>query len=425
MKLAIPSDWKEKLIIKYHEANRFVWFVAEHFIKDDCTYRASALAFTSLLAVVPLMSVGLALLSAFPVFQNLAVPLQNFIFENFVPTTGKIIQDYLLQFSAQVSKLSIWGVVILMVTALLVMVTIEKAMNRIWKTHSSRKGVAAFLLYWAILSLAPIFLGLSLAASSYLLSIPFIKGHSAPLFFLNSIPFFLSLIGFTFLYVVVPNCPVKITHGLWGGLFAAVLFESAKQAFAYYLAQYNTYQLLYGAFATIPIFFVWVYWVWVITLLGAEISYAFSVHYKRRPGIPIEGFSHALLWLYQLWQAQQLGKGLSREALISASTQPFAVNVDDMINELIKIGLVHNTAQDELMLSRDLNQITLYWLSQQLPFRLPTHDELKREKTPHANHWRGVLDKTDLELQKTLDINLHQLFSQNFEAHPQANSAEH
>ncbi|KTD07237.1 YihY family inner membrane protein [Legionella jamestowniensis] len=406
------KDWKTVAYTKFHEAKRFVLFVVEHFINDDCTYRASALAFTSLLAVVPLMSVGLALLSSFPVFQNLSGPVQDFIFENFVPTTGKIIQDYLQQFSAQVSKLSIWGVAFLFVTALLVMVTIEKAMNKIWKTHTSRRGVAAFLLYWAILSLGPVLLGLSLAASSYVLSMPIVQTHQAPPFILNSVPFFLSLIGFTFLYVVVPNCPVKLVHGLWGGVVAAILFESAKQAFAYYLSQYDTYQLLYGAFATVPIFFVWVYWVWVITLLGAEISYALSVHYKRRPGIPIDGFSHALLWLHQLWLAQKKGEGLSREALIYSSSQPFAVNVDDMINELMNAGLIHNTITDELMLSRNLSQVSLYWLTQHLPYPLPTHDELEREASPQSIPWRQVLSKTDIELQKTLSVSLAELFSQ-------------
>ncbi|KTD22136.1 ribonuclease BN [Legionella lansingensis] len=405
-------DWKHKLTTKFYEAKRFILFVVEHFIKDDCTYRASALAFTSLLAVVPLMSVSLTLLSSFPVFEKLSQPVQDFIFQNFVPATGKVIQNYLKQFSTQVSKLSIWGVAILFLTALLVMVTIEKAMNRIWKVHTPRKGVVAFLLYWAILSLGPVFLGLSLAASSYVLSLLFTQEYRAPLVLLNSIPFFLSLVGFTFLYVVVPNCPVKIIHGLWGGLVAAILFESAKQAFAYYLAQFDTYELLYGAFATIPIFFVWVYWVWVITLLGAEISYALSVHYKRRPGIPIDGFSHALLWLHQLWLAQQSGRGLTREALISASSLPFAINVDNMIHELISSGLVHNTDTGELMLSRDLNQVTLYWLTQHLPYRLPTRVELEREDLPHTIYWREVLDKTDLELQKALAIDLNQLFSQ-------------
>lgn len=150
----------------------------------------------------------------------------------------------------------------------------------------------------------------------------------------------------------------------------------------------------------------------MITLLGAEISYALSVHYKRRPGIPIDGFSHALLWLHQLWLAQKKGEGLSREALIYSSSQPFAVNVDDMINELMNAGLIHNTITDELMLSRNLSQVSLYWLTQHLPYPLPTHDELEREASPQSIPWRQVLSKTDIELQKTLSVSLAELFSQ-------------
>lgn len=401
---------------KFLESKRFIFFVIHHFIQDDCTYRASALAFTSLLAVVPLMTVCFAILSSFPVFQNLAGPVQDFIFQNFVPTTGKIIQDYLQQFASQVTKLSVIGVVFLFVTAILVMVTIEKAMNHIWRANSSRKGVTAFLLYWAILSLSPVLLGLSLAASSYLLTMPFIKDYQTPLFFSHAIPFFLSLTGFTFLYVVVPNCRVKIIHGLWGALFASFLFESAKQSFAYYLSRYNTYELLYGAFAIVPIFFVWVYWVWIITLLGAEISYACSVHYQRRTGAPLDGFLQALVWLKKLWLAQQSGHGLGREDLICASSQPYSVNVDDMINELIRLNLVHRTNnEDEYMLSRDLTQISLYWLNQHIIYKLPNHKELSKVQINSNGFLRNILDKTDAELQNILSVTLDELFEQESE----------
>ena len=134
--------------------------------------------------------------------------------------------------------------------------------------------------------------------------------HDTPVF-LSYLPFLLSFAGFTFLYVVVPNCPVRLLYGLYGGVIAALLFESAKLAFAYFVTHYNTYQLLYGAFATVPILFIWIYWVWFITLLGAEISYAFSVHHQRRPGLPLDGFSHVLLCLYQLSLAQLEGKELT------------------------------------------------------------------------------------------------------------------
>jgi membrane protein len=404
-------NWKARLTYHFYACDRFVRFVIQHFIKDDCAYIASALAFTTILAVVPLMSVGLSVFSTFPIFQNLADPVQNFIFDNFVPASGKIVQTHLQQFASQVSKLSVWGVAFLIITALLVMFTIERAMNKIWRVSSSRHGVPAFLIYWAIISLAPVILGLSLAASSYLISMPMLVAHQPPSILLHSSPAFLSLIGFTFLYVVVPNCPVKIHHAFWGALVATILFESAKQAFAYYLIRYNTYELLYGAFATVPIFFIWVYWVWIITLLGAEVSYAFSVHHQRRDGKSLDGFSHALLWLHQLWLAQQTGKGLTFNELVDASKQPFAVDVDEMINSLIYNELIHATADGHYMLSRDLGQITLYDLTQLLPYRLPTHMELNYAKSSLAQQWELAFRKNDEDLQKSLNINLEQLFN--------------
>ncbi|KTC73774.1 ribonuclease BN [Legionella birminghamensis] len=409
-------DWKIQLKRQYETCKRFIYFVVNNFFEDDCTYRASALAFTSLLAIVPLMTVGLSILSSFPVFQGLIEPLQNFIFANFVPATGAVIQTYIQQFTAQVSKLPVWGVIFLIVTALLVMVTIERAMNKIWRVNCARHGVSAFLLYWTILSLAPVLLGLSLAASSYLFSLPLLKTPLTPSFLLNYLPFFLSLIGFTFLYVVVPNRPVQLRHGFWGALFATVLFESAKHAFAYYLGRYNTYQLLYGAFATVPIFFVWVYWVWIITLMGAEISYALAVHHQRRQGQPLPGFLHALLWLYCLWQAQQNGRGLSLEQLTESSDRPYAVDIGKMIEILEDLQLIHSDHDETFHLSRNLGEFSVYWLSQQLPFQLPSQIELKND---HWQPWSGIFNEADKQLKNTLSISLHELFGR---SHVSANA---
>ncbi len=187
---------------------------------------------------------------------------------------------------------------------------------------------------------------------------------------LNFLPFILSLAGFTFLYVIAPNCRVRFKYGFYGALFAAILFELAKYAFAYYLIQYRTYELLYGAFATLPIFFVWIYWVWLITLLGAEVSYAFSVHYQRRAGRQLDAFSQALLWLYHLRLAQTTGQGLTTEQLINVSQHPYAINSSVMIHELKKLNLIQTTYQGQHLLSQNLNDITLYHLIQLLPFPL-------------------------------------------------------
>lgn len=399
----------ERLTGKLTEIRRFISFVVQHFIADDCIYRASALAFTTLLAIVPLMTVSFAILSAFPVFQNLTDPIQDFIFANFVPTTGKIIQDYLHSLATQASKLSVMGVLLLFSIALLVMYTIESAMNKIWQVASSRHGISAFLLYWSIVSLAPLLLGLSIAISSYFLSLPFIATHDTPVF-LGYLPFLLSFAGFTFLYVVVPNCPVRPLYGLYGGVIAALLFESAKLAFAYFITHYNTYQLLYGAFATVPILFIWIYWVWFITLLGAEISYAFSVHHQRRQGLPLDGFSHVLLCLYRLSLAQLEGKELTIDELINASQQAYAVDVGHIVKQLIELKLIKKTSNGHYMLCRDLNHLTLYELAQLLPYRLPSLAELVNHEEMITSGWQQQIQKADGQLKETLIVSLGQLF---------------
>lgn len=400
-------SWNGYISNKIISSHRFARFVMTHFLQDDCTYIASALAFTSILAIVPLMSVGLAIFSIFPVFQSISEPMQTFIFHNFIPSTGAEVQNYLQQFTLQATKLPLYGIGFLLIMALLLMLTIEQAMNKIWRVNASRHGVTAFLLYWTILSLAPILLGLSVIGSSYLL---LLLNHPAPSFFLHSLPFILSLIGFIFLYTIVPNCHVKFRHAFAGSFFAAICFELAKLIFACYLNHFNAYELLYGAFATIPIFFIWVYWTWVITLVGAEISYAFSVHHQRRNGHTLDGFSHALLWLNHLWRTQQQGKGLTFNELIDISDRPFAIDADEMINTLIHHELIHCSANGHYMLSREMSQISLYHLTQILPYRLPTQHELHYiDKKIHAT-WNVVLKKNDLESQKILNTNLEQLF---------------
>lgn len=408
-----PMAIKNILQQKFLDSVQFIRFVFFHFFKDDCTYRASALAFTTLLAIVPLMSVGLSILSSFPVFESFRGPLQDFIFDNFVPATGNAVQSYLVQFSNQVSHLSTMGITFLVVSAILLLVTIENAMNQIWRVASPRGGVSAFLLYWTILSVAPIIIGFSLAASSYVLSIPFLKAHHPPSFLWEILPFVLSFIGFSFLYIVVPNCRIKIVNGLWGGLTAAILFEIAKEGFAWYLSRYNNYQLLYGAFAIIPIFFIWIYWVWVVTLVGAEISFALSMSYLRRKGEPLDPMTHSLIWLYRLWQAQHTGKGVSLQQLIDADSQPYALDAKQMIKILEEADYIHTNAKGYYYLSRSLDNMLLYQISEQLPFHFP-RQVLPLPKNPPKwlSQWYSLIEEYQKQTLNELNISIDTLFKQ-------------
>lgn len=246
-------------------------------MQDDCFYRASALTFTTLLAIVPIMYVTLFLLSLTSYTQHFVGPIEAFILKNFIPSTSYLIQTYLQRFAEQASKVPSGDLLFLVVTVFFMMLTIEQAFNVIWETKSARENLKAFFLYFAIIAFGPIILGVSLALSSFFFSLPlFHKVPIIPYYAFTILPFIFSLLGLTFLYVIVPNCPVSFSHGLAGGVFAAFAFEIAKRGFVFYLSQFNGYTRLYGAFAVIPVFFFWVYLCWLIILIGAEISYACS-----------------------------------------------------------------------------------------------------------------------------------------------------
>lgn len=261
----------------HYKLKQFSLLVVKKFFQDDCLYRASALTFTTLLAIIPLMYVILSLLSFSSLTESFVKPMESFILKNFIPATGYVLDTYLKAFAEQAKVLPRMDLVFLLVTVFFMMLTIEYALNAIWRAPNARENWKAFILYFAIIAFAPLLFGLSLMISSFIFSLPLF--HEVPIilpFFVHSLPFFFSLLGFTFLYVVVPNCPVKFSEGLVGGLFAAISFELAKKGFVFYLSQFHGYDRLYGAFAVIPIFFMWVYFVWLITLLGAEISYAYG-----------------------------------------------------------------------------------------------------------------------------------------------------
>lgn len=356
----------------------YLRFLLTSFFKDDCTYRASALTFTSLLAIVPLMSVSITILTAFPDFSDWVKPIQNFIFDNFVPATGREIQQYLETFTQQASKLSLFGLAFLFVTSVLLMFTIERAMNRIWKVQKQRLGPSAFLLYWTILSLSPLLLGLSIAASSYLMTLPLLSQASAmgANSLLHVAPFLLSFLGLSFLYIVVPNCRVSLPHGLIGALIAAIFFEAAKFAFRFYLGHFHTYELLYGAFAIVPLFFVWVYWVWLIVLFGAEIAHSCSAFRYRIKSYVIDEFTQSIEWLYLLWQAQSKGEGLAIDDLLAHEYLASDIQPEAVLQRLHQAKLVQFINGGEILLARDLSSLSFGDLSMMLPWPIPRWQRL-------------------------------------------------
>ncbi|WP_127957508.1 virulence factor BrkB family protein [Serratia microhaemolytica] len=243
--------------------------------QNGLTKLAGHLAYVSLLSLVPLVTVVFALFSAFPMFTDISIQLKNFVFANLIPAAGNVIQQHLEEFVANSNKMTALGICGLIVTALLLMSSVDSVLNTIWRSKNKRSLVFSFAVYWMVLTLGPLLVGASMAISSYLLSLNWLTESGVSGFFdevLRFFPLILSCFSFWLLYSVVPTVSVPTRDALVGALVAGVLFELGKKGFALYVTMFPSYQLIYGVLAVIPMLFIWVYWSWCIVLLGAEIT---------------------------------------------------------------------------------------------------------------------------------------------------------
>lgn len=268
----------------------FVRFVFKRMQQDRLKITAGYLTYISLLSLVPMLAVVFAMMSAFPMFAELRETIQNFVFSNFVPAAGDVVQKNIQGFIDNASKTTAIGVAALTVTAMLLISAIDENFNHIWRVSQKRRWSVAFSTYWMILTLGPILAGASLAVTSYITSMRLFQGDhffGAGAILLSMLPFLLSTLMFVVFYMVVPNKRVRFSHAIVGGLVAAVLFEIAKRGFAFYITQFPSYQAIYGALATIPILFVWVYFSWMIALFGAELTASLG-DYEHSHGLSFE-----------------------------------------------------------------------------------------------------------------------------------------
>lgn len=240
--------------------------------QDRLTTSSAGLAYTTILALVPLITVIFSLLSAFPMFDEVSFSLKKIIYNNLVPTASDTIENYLEQFIGNTKKMTFMGIIGLIVTSLLLINSINTALNHIWKTKKKRSFMYNLTMYWTILTLGPILAGSSVAISSYIFSLKWLSTAAPGNFLLSTLPFFISVAGFWLLYSIIPTESVPFKESMVGAIIAAILFELGKRAFALYITSFPTYQLIYGVVSSIPIMLVWIYFSWCIVLFGAEFA---------------------------------------------------------------------------------------------------------------------------------------------------------
>ncbi len=389
----------------------FVRTLIQQFQANQGILNAAALTYTTLFAVVPLMTVSYSMLAAVPNFRGVGEQLQGWIFENFVPATGEVVQDYLATFSSQAQSLTVIGIVFLAVTSIMMMKNIEAAFNRIWRVTEPRKGLSSFLLYWAVLSLGPILIGLGLLLTSYIASLPFISSATEMVGrarLLSLLPPFFSALAFMLLYAAVPNCRVPLRSAAVGGLFAAILFELAKRGFVQFVTLSPSYQLIYGAFAAVPLFLLWIYISWTIILLGAELTRLLTVSHVNKYRSNEPHFYTILAVLQRLWVAQQDGETLPDQVLLQEVPGLDQGRWDDYVQLLMKIGLMRRTEGGQYLLSRDLSRYTLLQLQRELPWPLP--DPVPEQDEPWQQELCSRLQMLQRQRGEVLNLSLQDLY---------------
>lgn len=324
----LPLSARERLSVLVRTLQDWPWLetlrtLGQRFREDRLGLTAGSLTFTTLIALVPLFTVTLAVFTAFPMFASFQTALEAYFVKSLVPEAiARPVLRALTRFAANANRLGTAGLVVLVLTALSLMLTIDRTLNAIWRVRKPRPIAQRVLVYWAAATLGPLLLGVSLTLTSYALSASrgLVGSLPAPVSAIfNALEFLLMAGAFAGLFRYVPNTHVRWSHALAGGFFVATGFELAKALLTWYLRSVPTYSALYGTFATVPIFLVWLYLGWVVVLLGAVIAaYAPSLQMKvvRRPATPGHRFHLALLVMRELQASrQQPVHGLSLEAL--------------------------------------------------------------------------------------------------------------
>lgn len=269
-------NWSE-LAERAKKRGKWALAVFRHYLtrcqEDAVTITAGHLAYVTLLSLVPMVAVSFAMFSAYPGFEGVKEQVQAFVYENFVPTASEVVSTYMDDFVNNATKTTSIGILALFVVAFMLMSSIDKSLNRIWRVKEKRRLAMTVPVYWMILTMGPMLAGASLGVTSYFVGLD-LMGEVGWLKtqFLKLLPFLLSALVFLLLFILVPNTRVRFKHGLAGAILTAFLFEMAKRGFAVYIAKFTSYQAIYGALAAIPIIFVWVYLSWIIVLLGAELT---------------------------------------------------------------------------------------------------------------------------------------------------------
>lgn len=379
----------------------FINFVFSQFNRKQASAMAAELTLSNMLALVPLMTVAVSLMAVFPAFESVNAQVQSLIFDNLLPETGLAVQEHLNEYVSKSKNLSAIGFGFLIVTSLLLMRSIDRSINALWETPTQRKGIHKILAYWAMLTMAPILIAASLAASSYFAALPIVSELSGVLTF--GLPFILIVLAFSALYAVVPFTQVKFYKALIAAAITAILFELAKYGFAIFITKFSSYELIYGAITAIPIFFLWVYLSWSILLLGVIIC--FGLHRFEMDSEKHEHEFISILKILQFFtQAQEKESSLSLQQLKSKFSYLHEQTVRGYLEQLMRLNFLAKLESEQYCLKLTGRSLTIDEVYRRGNWRLPNNNQVLSDDKDDI--FSQPIERANLELDKALEISL-------------------
>jgi membrane protein len=338
--------------------------IVRRFREERALQTAGSLTFTTLLSLAPLLAVILAIASAFPAFESGIAALRVFVLKNALPETPGVqgLVEQLNSFSRNAGRLTAIGLAAFAVTAIMLMRTIDNTINRVFRVQRLRTVLQNVLMYWALLTLWPLLIGASLSITSYAVgaSLGFLHPDGPLSLLFRLLPFVLTCAALILLYGIVPARRVDWKHAVIGGIVAGVAFELAKRGFALYLARVPTFRLVYGAFATIPVFLLWLYLSWVVVICGAIFTallpgWRARSDYDRAPGEQLADAAGALAILAR---AHAEGRLMKLNA-IAAELRVLPYRVEQVLEQAARLRWTARVGTDRWVLSRDPEAIPL------------------------------------------------------------------
>lgn len=355
--------------------SRFLW---KRFLDDRLFQAAGALSFTTAFAIVPLSMVVFGVLSAFPVYEEWSAQLSAYIFSNFVPSSARSVESYLLEFSKNAGKLTAVGVIVLVVSLLITLTSIEATFNRIWRVPTARPKFSRVMMYWTVMTFGALLAAASLAISARFFALAIFQtqpGQWLEHWLLRGTPTAIEYVVLVVIYRVVPHRTIQWRYAALGALLAVVMTEAVKLAASSYLGSFGTYEKIYGTLALIPIFLGWVYFSWVSVLLGASLASSLAA-FRYQPAaqrLPLGYEIYGLLRLIgRFHEARTRGKGLHLDDVRQLEPLLTDALVQQMLQQLSDIGLLSRAESGEWLLARDLDDLSLAELYEACNLRIPT-----------------------------------------------------